>query len=211
MVVKEALAGNYADVNQPLSGVQAKELADAGILGIARYIPREPALAAGNATQLEIEDIIQYLALWFVQHCPLPNWMPTAALGRQWGSYAVEYLVKIGVPKLVSVFLDLEGVSSSALSTDVIAYVQAWMKEVSAGGYTVGLYCGWANGLTPGQLYSDLSVTSYWAAYNYTDGVATRGVQITQHPQRTIAGIIVDPDTIAPDLLGGLPMLLYNS
>jgi Domain of unknown function (DUF1906) len=211
MVVKAATPGRYADVNRQLNAVQAKELADSGILGIARYIPREPALIAGNVTKPEVQAILEYLSLYFVQHCPLPNWSPNAALGQQWGAYAVTYLKSIGVPPLVSVFLDLEGVATSASDLDVIAYANAWWEQVNAGGYSPGIYIGFGTNLSNLQLYINLKFKSYWASYNTDQSVPTRGWQIKQRPQTTVAGITIDPDTISADLLGDLPMLLYNS
>jgi hypothetical protein len=97
-------------------------------------------------------------------------------------------------------------VSSSSVSADVIAYLNNWMDEVSAAGYVGGLYVGYQPGLTAGQLYSDIRTKSYWRAYNYDDGVPTRGFQIIQHVEKTIAGLMVDPDTIQADDLGDLPI-----
>jgi hypothetical protein len=209
MTVKQAIPGSYADVNRQLSGAQAKELADSGILGIARYIPREPALVAGNATQPEVQAILEYLSLYFVQHCALPGWSPNAALGNQWGAYAVTYLKSIGVPPLVSTFLDLEGVAASASDLDVIAYANAWWEQVNAGGYSPGIYIGFGTNLSDAQIYGSLKFKSYWAAYNTDQSVPTRGWQIKQHTQTTVGGITIDPDTISADLLGDLPFLLY--
>ena len=70
MVVKQAIPGAYADINQVLSGAQAKEISDNGILGISRYIPREPALAAGNVTQPEMQAILGYALLVFRSALP---------------------------------------------------------------------------------------------------------------------------------------------
>jgi hypothetical protein len=211
MVVKQAIPGNYADINQKLSGTQAKELADNGILGVARYIPREAALVAGNITQSEMQAIIEYLSLYFVQHCPMAGFIPNAALGQAYGAYAVTYLKSIGAPSLVSVFLDLEGVGASAKDLDVIGYANAWWEQVNAGGYTPGIYIGFGTNLSNLQLYVNLKFKSYWASYNTDQSIPTRGWQIRQHTQTTVAGMIIDPDTISADELGDLPMLLYPS
>jgi len=211
MVVKQAIPGAYADINQVLSGAQAKEISDNGILGISRYIPREPALAAGNVTQPEMQAILEYLSLYFVQHCPLPNWLPTAALGKQWGAYAVTYLKGIGAPPLVSTFLDLEGVATSASDLDVIAYCNAWWEEVNSGGYTPGIYVGFGTNLSNTQLFVNLKFKSYWASYNTDQNIPTRGFQIKQHTDKVLNGISYGPDTISADLLGDLPSLLFNS
>lgn len=211
MVVKQAIPGKYADVNQQLSGVQAKELADNGILGVARYVPREAALVAGNITKPEIQAILQYLSLYFVQHCPLSGFMLNAALGQAYGAYAVTYLKLIGAPALVSVFLDLEGVAAAAKDVDVIGYANAWWEQVNSGGYTPGIYIGYGTNLSDAQLEESLKFQSYWRAYNCDQIIPKRGYCIVQHDQQTINRIPLDPNIISADELGGLPMLLYNS
>jgi hypothetical protein len=178
---------------------------------VARYVPREAALVAGNITQSEIQAILEYLSLYFVQHCPLAGFMPNAALGQAYGAYAVTYLKSIGVPALVSVFLDLEGVGATAKGIDVIGYANAWWEEVTKGGYSAGIYVGYGTNLSDSQLYLSLKFKSYWRSYNCDQNVPTRGYQITQHPAKTLNGISYDPDTIGPDDIGDLPLLLYPS
>jgi len=211
MTVKQADEGMIGgDVNQPLTGAQAKDFVEAGLSFIGRYLPRTAASTKGCLTQPEIQAILSAgLAILPVQHVMPDGWHPDASLGEIYGQFASTYAEQIGIPAGVNIFLDLEGVSSGAVSSDVIAYANEWYDQVNAKGYIPGIYCGWANGLTPGQLYSDLKFKNYWAAYNYTDGVATRGVQIQQHTQKELNGIFYDPDTVKKDLLGDLPFFLF--
>lgn len=213
MIVKPASAGMLSfDVNQPLSSEQAEDFVNAGYEAVARYIPRTKSLSKGCISQTELNDILNAgLLLYFVQHCPLPTWMPTAELGTEYGQYAVEYAKEVGIPEGVNIYLDLEGVSTSALSKDILTYCETWYDQVALGGFVPGIYVGWKNGLTPGQLFHDLSFEHYWKAYNYDDGVLVRGYQIVQTTQKTLNGITFDPNRIQNDNLGGLPILLSNS
>jgi hypothetical protein len=151
------------------------------------------------------------LNVGIVQHVSPDGWTPTEALGTNYGSYAAQYAKEIGYLIGANIFCDLEMVSSSSLSSDIISFCNAWWEAVNSAGYIPGLYVGYNSGLTPGQLYSDLKFQHYWAAYNYTDGVAKRGVQIQQHTAKVLNGISFDPNTVSPDNEGGLPMFLSNS
>ena len=200
------------DVNQPLTGAQAKELYDAGMRFIGRYLPRTAASVKGCLTQPEIQAILSIgLAVLPVQHVMPDGWHPDASLGQMYGEYAATYAEQIGIPAGVNIFLDLEGVSSGSLSSDIIAYANAWYDAVSSKGFVPGVYVGWSNGLTPGQLYSDLKFKNYWCAYNYTDGVVTRGFQIIQRTAKVLNGISYDPNTVTADNKGSLPMFLFPS
>lgn len=212
MVVKKAISGQYFDVDQILTSAEAAEFVKAGYLGVVRYIPRTPALAAGNLTAGEMQNILEGgLALSVVQHCPEPNWLPTATLGTLYGSYAAQYAESTGLPKGMHIWLDLEMVNPSAKVEDITAYCTNWFNEVQAGGYLGALYVGWQTGLSSHQLYMNLPFRAYWKGYNADIAVATRGYMITQHPQKTLNGIEFDEDIIVPDDIGDLPMLLCNS
>jgi Domain of unknown function (DUF1906) len=211
MTVKQAIPGEGCDVNQQLSGAQAAELVKAGMSFVIRYLPRTAALVAGNLTAAEMAAILgSGLNLMAVQHCPEPGWSPSTALGDQYGTFAGQYAKSIGYPAGAPIYLDLETPATTGTAQDAqdcINYVAAWFSAVEGAGYFAGLYIGYGVPLTPRQLY-DLPVKSYWSAYNYNDGVATRGLQIVQHVQKTIAGLLVDPDTIQADELGDLPIWL---
>jgi hypothetical protein len=211
MVVKQAIPGKYFDVDSILSTAEAAEFLKAGFLGVVRYLPRTPQLVAGNLTPGEMSDILSSgLSISVVQHVSEDNWNPTAALGTEYGQYVARYAAAIGLPKGMHIWLDLEMVNTSATVQDVKDYCQNWFNEVQAAGYLAALYVGWQVILNSTQLY-DLPFKAYWRGYNADIPVATRGYMITQHPQQTLNGINFDPDTIALDDIGDLPMLLYPS
>lgn len=211
-VVKEGTPGNAFDVNQPLSGAQAAEFKAAGYDTCIRYIPRNASLVAGNLTAPEIAAILGAgLNLGVVQHVAQPGWEPSAELGEAYGQYAAQYCGQIGLPKGISVWLDLEEVASTATTQDVIDYCEAWYGEVLKAGFIPGLYVGWNVKLSAQELYTQLSFKSYWRAYNTDIIVVIRGYSIIQHPQKKLNGITYDPNTIQKDNLGGLPVWLSPS
>jgi hypothetical protein len=213
MVVKQATAGMQGgDFDSVLTAQQCKELVESGLSFAIRYIPRTAALAAGNLTAAEIQIIMASgLSLGIVQHCPSPGFDPSAELGEIYGQFASDYCQSIGVPPHALIWLDLEGVSSAATAEDTIAYAQAWYAKVAEDNFIPALYVGYAPGIGPEALYKSLSFAHFWKAYNYDDGVATRGFQLIQHPQQSLNGIEFDPDIVQKDELGDLPMFLFNS
>lgn len=212
MVAKQATAGMQgADINSVLSDAQCVGLKAAGLDFVLRYAPRELDTYRYNLTNPEMLRILKAgIALMVVQHVAANSWEPSEELGGQYGNYMSDYCAKtIQLPKGVTVWLDLEMVKIGTPIADTLNYVNEWCKVVVGAGYTCGLYVGYQPGADPHSLYEGLSVDMYWKAYNYDDGVATRGFCMVQHPQKEIAGIMVDPDTIQADQLGGLPFLLY--
>lgn len=204
-IVKAAIPGNAFDVNTPISTSEALAFKNAGYSTCIRYIPRTPELMKGNLTGVEIAAILAAdLSLCVVQHVPLPNWQAMAALGKEYGEYAVAYAEQIGLAKGINIWLDLEEV---AAGSDANGYCRAWFAAVQAAGWIPGLYVGWQSGLTSQQLY-ELPVTHYWRAYNCDQDVPVRGYQIIQHTQQILNGITFDPNTIRADALGDLPLVL---
>lgn len=212
MVVKQATAGmKGADIDRPVSGAQAKAFLDARNSFIIRYIPRKPELSHGDLTSAEIAAILGAgMGIGVVQHVSSDGWNPNAALGSNYGSCAASYAKQIGLPPGMQLWLDLEGVADRTPAKNTIDYATEWYTEVLNAGFVPGLYCGFANGLAPQQLYN-LPYKSYWRSYNYYDGVPTRGYCMVQHTQKTLDGITYDPDTVQADNKGGLPLFLFSS
>jgi hypothetical protein len=211
MIVKPATIGSGFEVNQQLTGAQCSEFVAAGYIFCIRYIPRTAALVKGNLTSEEIADILgSGLALATVQHVSPDNWMPNAELGKSYGEYAAEYAEQIGYPKGATIFLDLEMVSPSATVQDIEDYCHLWFGHVGSCGYVPGLYVGWQTGLSSQQLY-DLPYKNYWKGYNADIPVAVRGYQLLQAPQKSLNGIIFDPNEVQKDELGDLPMFVFSS
>lgn len=211
MVVKTAVPGPAFDVNAPLNAAQAKAFIDAGYLSCIRYIPLTSSQLAGDLTSTEIEIILGAgLSLSAVQHVDSPPWSPTASLGTKHGQYAGQRAAEIGLPVGMNLWLDLESVAAGTTAQEVIDYVDSWAIAVTGAGYLAGLYVGWDVALSDVQLY-DLPVKNYWRSYNCDQSIPTRGWQILQHTQKTLNGIIYDPNTIQKDELGDLPIFLFPS
>jgi hypothetical protein len=145
-----------------------------------------------------------------VQHVEVAGWVPTAALGAEYGANAARFTRALGVPAGVGVWCDLEGVRAGTPAADVAAYVNAWHDAVAAAGYVAGLYVGWAPGLSAAQLYRALTVTRYWGAYNVNrdQEPLPRGWCLQQFTGSSgdVAGLAqrsYDDDVARADRLGG--------
>ncbi|MDB4948998.1 MAG: hypothetical protein JWM27_1647 [Gemmatimonadetes bacterium] len=198
------------DVNATVSASVAQQFKAAGYAYCIRYVPfgtvEDPDLTAAEAGGI----LAAGLALMPVQHVRYPGWLPSGALGTQYGQAAVQYLQGIGFPAGVNVWCDMECVGTVP-QQDAIDYCNSWYAAVAAGGYVPGLYVGYEPGMTDPQIY-DLRFTHYWAAYNANSSVPTRGYQLVQSPQSThIAGMSYDDDVTCTDKLGGTALWLAAS
>lgn len=205
------------DANFVITSDQADAFWNAGFRFALRYVGRTQ-MASHDLTAGEAEMLLSRgFALMAVQHVLDEGWMPTAALGTEYGGNAAGFAKEIGFPGGVNLWLDLEGVSTAAASADVIAYCNNWHAQVAVAGYTPGVYIGWQPGLTGSQLYSKLKFQHYWAAYN-VDGVsapAPRGYQLIQSSTSATVGTLhagdYDVDTTRVDALGGQVLWLQGS
>lgn len=197
------------DANTTITESQAEAFWNDGFRFGLRYVGR----TAMKSTDLTADEASMLLskgfALMTVQHVLNPGWSPTASLGAEYGANAAMFTQQIGFPGGVNVWLDLEGVSTSAAASDVIAYCTNWYTEVANAGYVPGVYIGWEPGLSGSQLYSKLPFQHYWAAYN-VDGVShpsPRGYQLVQSSGSGTVGSLdtslYDVDTTYVDDLGG--------
>lgn len=216
--VQAAPAGSKGfDANTPISASAAAAFYAAGYRFCIRYVGRTQ-MASYDLTAAEANNILNGgLAMMVVQHVLNPGWSPTQSLGQEYGTNAATFTGQIGFPAGINVWCDLEGVSTSAASSDVAAYCNAWYDAVAAAGYVPGLYVGWEPGLSATQLY-DLQFQHYWGAYNIDgDSIpAVRGLQMQQHEGSggTIAGISTesyDDDVTMTDAKGGQPLWLVRS
>jgi len=202
--IQKAQAGLAGfDINQVLTGAQARGLKGAGYDFCLRYIPHQGSKPQGLLTRAEAMDILNAgLALSAVQRANSPGWLPSAALGTQDGNDAIDYAQNtLGLPAAMILWCDLEVVDEHAGSDVVLAYGQAWYTVVKAAGYIPGLYVGADINLTDQQLYNDFSFQHYWKAYNGQD-VATRGFQIIQHTDIIVNHLTIGPDHTYVDAMG---------
>jgi hypothetical protein len=207
------------DVDAPLTAAAARAFRDRGYHFCVRYVGRTAMNPARDLSHREARTILDAgLALMIVQHVLNPGWLPSRALGAEYGANAARFTGQIGVPAGVSVWCDLEGVSDDATAFDVIQYCNAWHHAVRDAGYAPGLYVGDSPGLGATQLYRDLAFRHYWGAYNVNadQEPLPRGWQLKQRvgTSGTVAGITTetyDDDITRVDMLGGRPFWLTSS
>lgn len=198
------------DTSTPLTLDKAVELKTAGYTFAVRYVPflQNPA---GDITTQEINDIVNAgLGLLLVQHCRLPGWIPTGALGTQDANRAVAYLNAVGMPKGVSIYLDLEGVKVGTATGDILAFCNNWYDIIENAGYVPGIYVGANCGLSGDALYHGLKFQHYWKSLSTVPNIPTRGYEMVQTSGKAVCGISIDEDTVTGDNLGNAPLALYK-
>lgn len=200
------------DTDFVVSPTNAHAFFAAGYRFAARYIPRlQPR--SGDLSRAEIERFFANgLAVSPVQHVEPENWTPTDDKGRQYGATAANYCTLLGVPRGVTVWLDLEGVAIRTPAEQVIRYCNYWFDAVVAWGYEPGVYVGWQPILTGVQLYKRLKFARYWGAYNENADQTpiVRGYCMHQHVAKDgdiPPGVTIPIDTniTMTDHLNGLP------
>jgi hypothetical protein len=200
------------DTDSVVTVSTAIDLYLAGYRCAIRYVSLVTPCTAGDLTAAEAREILSTaLSLMLIQHCREQGWVPSAALGAQDAAAAIANAKAVGYPIGAALAIDVE--NTPAEVSTVVAYINAWCAAVTDGGYQPCLYYGADIPLTATQLYDDLIVERYWR-----DGsaaaplVAVRGLCIQQKlPSITVAGLLIDEDTIAADALGGLPMLAVGT
>lgn len=194
------------DADSIISLATAQAFASQGYSFCARYLSLQAQTAPGDLTASEAQAILDGgLALMPVQHVLDPGWQPTAQLGEQHGANAAAQALAIGVPAQVNLWLDLEGVNTSASAQDVIAYCSNWFSAVATDNYLPGLYVGASCGLDGQQLY-DLPFQHYWQSLSNVPAIPGRGYQMVQTGHSGLVnGLSIDVDTVMVDQLGGVP------
>lgn len=201
------------DCNQFVSGHAASKFREAGFRFVVRYVGRRK-MASFDITESEAHGVLQAgLGLMLVQHVENPGWIPTAALGTEYGHNAAAFAKSIGYQPGAMLWCDLEGVKVGTDHRDVIAFLNDWHIEAGKAGFTPGLYVGYDPGLTASELYYKLKFEHYWSAYNLNkDQIPlVRGLQMKQGLEKVAFGIRYDPDVIQPDSKGGLPLMLVDT
>lgn len=125
---------------------QAKRLAASGVEFFVGY------LGAMNATRLKH---VLDAGLAF---------MPVTFAGEYKDGTADEIaqLKALGIPAGATVWLDLEGINAwNTPADELVKLINAWARDIKAGGWMPGLYVGAPQPLTGKQLYS-LGVVRYW-------------------------------------------------
>jgi hypothetical protein len=196
------------DCNTKLSSPLARQFFSQGYKFCFRYLTRGPEVP-GDLTEPEATDILNAgLALMPVQHAHRAPWSPNQNLGQNDGEEAVANAETIGFPVGVNVWCDVEGVSATALPSDVIEYCVAWFEAVSAAGYIPGLYVGAGELLTSQQLDA-LPFQHYWRSPSRVPDIPSRSYQVFQlFPSVAVNGITIDFDVTKNDTKGGAALWL---
>ncbi len=186
----------------------ARKLAAATVHGhpvtwVMRYVFYGPP-QHGDLNAAETEAILNAgLTLLVVCHVRQPGWTASGQIGASDGQWmarnaaAAGYGAGLGL----SLVIDLEGVANAG--APVAEYVDAACQAIIAAGYVSALYCGYATGLSPSELY-DLPHVQRYLSDLANRQVAVRGTCALQYAEVTLAGVgTVDPNWSHPDALGG--------
>jgi len=195
------------DTDSQLTQGHAAAFREMGFQFCIRYLSRSTPQAGGDLSPEEAQAILEGgLSLMAVQHVMKPGWVPTVALGAQFGAAAATNAQGIGLPPGVTVWLDLEGVRSGVETEDVIGYCNAWFDSVAGVGYEPGIYVGSNCALNGDELFWRLRTKHYWRSGSSVPDVPHRGYQLVQRisPERdSVNGVEIDRDLCTPDILGG--------
>lgn len=212
--VIEVPAGTRAfDCNAHVSVFAASQFRMQGFRLAIRYVGRVK-MAPQDLTASEASGILGAgLGLNIVQHVhpdsEKAGWVPTPALGKQYGAFAAQMAAEIGYGLGGMLWWDDEGVKPGTSHQDVISFGNYWLDQVGEAGFTPGCYVGFNPSLTNDELYKNLRFEHFWGAMNLnSDQIpSVRGLQMKQKLQKVLDGITYDPDVVQRDLLGGLPLM----
>lgn len=221
LIAAPARPGNWLDTDQPLSDAVLADVASYGYEGVWRYVPlpNNPALLDISGGELARICATRRpdgttLQCGLIQHprSPAYNRLPDhhpeldARTGASFGLAA-------GYPEGAHLGLDFEGllgteaVPFTCNTSEVCAqWATAWQAAVLAFNLRRLLYEGYDVPLDAEGLYRLPGFDCYWRGLG-GKGVATRGCALTQGAQVTIHGIKFDRNVLAPDKLGGVPMV----
>ncbi len=138
--------------------------------------------------------------------------MPVTYANRFDGAAAVKQCEVLGLPRGVTVWLDLEGKNVWTMNPqELISKINGWADAVRAAGFEAGLYIGSPQPLTGEELFA-LHVTRYWKA---PSNVIDRNGKLTQPScgfcmyqlwdSRNWAGVWSDLNFVQKDIQGRLP------
>ena len=207
------------DCNTTLTTETAQRFRRKGFKYAYRYVGRSSDPKEQHSWDLTTTEVMAILmgglAVGVVQHVEsAKSWIPSVEKGVNYGNAAADNSERIGIPKGVTVFCDLEGVDPSVPHSITYQYCINWYGQVAGSGYEAGLYVGWHCGLNAQELWT-LPFKHYWIAYNlnHDQWPARRGPQMRQmeaHASDRPEGVKFgfDTDIVTIDALGGLPTVL---
>lgn len=172
-------------------------LARAGVSDFAKLSARRVVWRAGYVESFTAEELDAQLSAG-IAFLPVTRALDFDAAAQ------IAKLRALGIPKGVTVFLDVEG--SGLFADSVVSKINAWASAMIAAGFEPGLYIGAGCPLSDAQLYS-LVVVRYWHSVSRVPDPRLRGCCLRQLRPNDVSptGLDVDVDVVEPDYLGGLP------
>ncbi|HEV7879435.1 DUF1906 domain-containing protein [Bradyrhizobium sp.] len=204
-VVAAAAGLHGIDANTVLNATSCAAIKAAGFSFCIRYVSRQTTLPPGDLSTQEATVILNAgLALMPVQHVAKEGWSPSQALGATNGQNAATHVRNVGFPPGVNVWLDLEGVKTSATHKSVIDYCNAWFAEVKDAGFAPGVYVGARAILTGDELFWRLQTKHYWKSGSNVPPIPQRGYQLIQKiiKDDEVGGVEIDRNLTQNDAFG---------
>lgn len=169
-------------------------------VGLIRYV----SLGKPSPSDISIQErdsifIGGWRALGLVQHVEMPHWIATPQSGSDHGKAAVEHAQLVGYPAGCHLTPDIEGLGNAG--APVQQYLEGWCTAAIDAGYLVAPYDGYDDGLPAAVKLSlvqngYVSSDAWWSDFGprtLPDGLSWAAKQSTQ---RTVGGVLVDPDQI---------------
>lgn len=207
-VARRCTPGDWFDVSVPLSLGQARVFRSRGKVGVFRYGPLPNNSTAADLSAEELAGVLfdAELEVGLIQHPRTSNLLAAHSGGADAMTIG-QHAAGIGYPSGGHIFLDLEGVIGTTAG-QVTTYCVDWARAIIHLGYAAGLYVGYAAILGPQELYELPGFDCYWSDA-IRRRVNVRGCAVQQGAEVAAANGLprYDPDTVAPDALGGLPMV----
>jgi Domain of unknown function (DUF1906) len=185
---------------------RASALKAAGMSFAVRYL--------GALTATEVSDILGAgLLLSVVTYGEGENWDPNssgdpAGLGASAAQSDLVHLASIGIPVGATVWIDLEGVVTTATAAQVGAWVNGRAAVLKAAGWDVGLYVGANSVLNASQLYAIANVDRYWHSLSDVPTPACGFSLLQLYKTITLAETEIDVDCVQYDWQDRLPMMV---
>lgn len=191
------------DADETVSLATAQAAVQAGFAFCVRTLALDKAMASPYLTPTELDVLLDAgLCVMAMQVAPGAGWSPSGTLGTTYGKNAVLNAVEVGLSPGICLWCDLNNVTSSPSSSEVVDYVNNWATAVQSAGYVPGLLVNLECGLSAEQL-EGLKLSSFWQGESDAPYLSTPGYQMTRtNSQGTINGQIVGVDQAGPDQAG---------
>lgn len=201
------LRGWAFDTDTPLNTATTRALLAAPWPGEKRAVIRYLSLGKPSPSDISVQErdavfIGGAPALGLVQHVEMPHWIASPDKGTDHGKYAVEHAQMIGAPSGMHLTPDIEGLGN--VGAPVQQYLEGWCRSAIDAGFLVLPYDGYDDGM-PAATKASLVANGFVAANAWWSDFGPRTLPTglswaaKQSAQRTVAGLLVDPDQILVD------------